>query len=288
MGCYSELIARPRLSEVEAAQQRSYVKYSTPVSVDLTTLATIDSSVDGEHAHNILIPPSCQRKRQSIITSESRGLILSFGTTGFRTWEAALHLGTFLTATSAGRGLIHGKRVIELGAGTGFLSMVCAKYLDASKVVATDCEPILISNIDSSLSLNGWNGGSGESVGKVYPSIWEWGKPLHLTTPRKPSDSGGGGGNNVSRAGKDDVPPELQSAEFDIALGADLTYDTEIIPLLVSTIDDLFTKYNTQEFIISATIRNEDTIQAFLNACGELSYFTHVLLWQYLHIHLYF
>lgn len=46
-------------------------------------------------------------------------------------------------------------------------------------------------------------------------------------------------------------------------------YDTDLIPLLLSTVTDLFEKYRIKEFIISATLRNQDTFQAFLAACGE-------------------
>lgn len=32
---------------------------------------------------------------------------------------------------------------------------------------------------------------------------------------------------------------------------------------------DLFENYHIKEFIIAATLRNEDTFRTFLNACGE-------------------
>ena len=65
----------------------SYVKYTAP------------SMIDSED-------------NRTIITSESRGLILSSGTTGFRTWEASLHLGTYLS-TPEGGCLVRGKNVVE-------------------------------------------------------------------------------------------------------------------------------------------------------------------------------
>ncbi|RJE25825.1 hypothetical protein PHISCL_01801, partial [Aspergillus sclerotialis] len=176
----------------------------------------------------------------AVITSESRGLILGSGTTGFRTWEAALHLGTFLS-TPQGKDLVRGKRVIELGAGTGFLSLFCGMDLGVKSVVATDREPALIENIEDCVKRNGVEG-------VVFPCIWEWGTPL--------GHSGSANGDNGEKAG------------FDIALGADLIYDTDLIPLLLSTVKDLFDNYRIKEFIISATLRNQDTFQSFLNACG--------------------
>jgi len=62
---------------------------------------------------------------------ERRHLISGSLTTGFRTWEAALHLGSYLLTTE-GADLIRDKSVLELGAGTGFLPILCAKHLEAT------------------------------------------------------------------------------------------------------------------------------------------------------------
>jgi hypothetical protein len=48
-----------------------------------------------------------------------------------------------------------------------------------------------------------------------------------------------------------------------------LIYDTDIIPLLLSTVRDLFENYHIEHFIIAATLRNEDTFRTFLNGCGK-------------------
>jgi hypothetical protein len=45
-------------------------------------------------------------------------------------------------------------------------------------------------------------------------------------------------------------------------------YDIDLIPLLVSTIRDLFDHCGIKEFILSATLRNLETFQSFLRACG--------------------
>ena len=101
---------------------------------------------------------------------------LSAGTTGFRTWEAALHLGSFL-ASEAGEAIVRNKRVIELGAGTGFLSLVCARYLGVRSAVVTDREPALIDNMRECVP---HNLDSGRSI-PIYPAVWEWGTPLERT-----------------------------------------------------------------------------------------------------------
>ncbi|EFW13963.1 hypothetical protein D8B26_004123 [Coccidioides posadasii str. Silveira] len=213
MACWGDLVARPKRPPLEEAQDLSYIKYSPP-----GTLGRGES--------------------QAIVTSENRGLILSSGTTGFRTWEAALHQGTYLS-TPAGRAVVSGKNIVELGAGTGLVSMYCLKYLGAKRVVATDREPALISNIEDCVVRNNLD------CSKFHSRIWEWGRPLEL-----PDDSGA------------DHP-----TTFDVALGSDLIYDADLIPVLLSTLRELFENYGLKVFLISATLRNWKTFAMFLKSC---------------------
>ncbi|KAL9049146.1 MAG: hypothetical protein Q9162_007365, partial [Coniocarpon cinnabarinum] len=61
-------------------------------------------------------------------------LVLSAsGSTGHRTWEAALHLAGWLEDGA----LVNGKRVLELGAGTALLSLLAAQK-GALSITATD------------------------------------------------------------------------------------------------------------------------------------------------------
>ncbi|KAL3472452.1 putative methyltransferase-domain-containing protein [Aspergillus californicus] len=219
------LLSTPKSSAIEQAQKLTYIKYTTPTSKP---------------------NPADESVERAIITSENRSLILSAGTTGFRTWEAALHLGTFLSTTEHGASLVANKRVLELGAGTGFLSFLVAKHLGAESVTVTDREPALIEQINDCIKKNGLE------KGNIRAGIWEWGMPLQIPS------------HTIEKLDEVDGGP----VEFDVALGADLIYDTDIIPLLVSTIQDLFANYSLKEFIIAATVRNEDTFRTFLETCG--------------------
>ncbi|KAL4961226.1 protein-lysine N-methyltransferase [Aspergillus stella-maris] len=221
METWTTLLSTPKPSSLEQAQQLTYISYTAPNPPSPTSRPSPE-------------PP------RTVITSENRSLILSSGTTGFRTWEAALHLGTYLSIEDSGRALVKGKRVLELGAGTGFLSFLCAKHCGAQNVVVTDREPALVEQIDDCIGRNEL------SREKIQAGIWEWGRPIEV--PLRDGD---------------------EKMEFDIALGADLIYDTDIIPLLISTITDLFRNYSVGEFIIAATIRNENTFQTFLDACAR-------------------
>lgn len=132
--------------------------------------------------------------------------------------------------------------MIEIGAGTGFVSMYAAKYLQPRFVLATDREGALIGNMKDCKGKNGLGG-------EFRVGAWEWGTPL------------------LYPAEDDTEGVERDGLCFDVALGADLTYDTDLLPLLFATLHDLFENYHVKEFILAATIRNQETFQAFLDAC---------------------
>lgn len=178
MDCWGNLIAQPKPTFLQQAQELSHVKYTAPLQ----------------------FPPSTSER--TVITAESRGLILSGGTTGNRTWEAALHLGSFLASTP-GETFVRDKRVIELGAGTGFLSLFCARHLGVRGVVATDREPALIKNMHDCIRFNQAETGEESESIPIFPAVWDWGTRLERT---------------------EDMTPLIveNQLRFDVALGADL------------------------------------------------------------------
>ncbi|KAH8431162.1 protein-lysine N-methyltransferase [Aspergillus melleus] len=248
ISAWATLISQPKPSStIHQAQQLTYIKYTAPWPPPSS------SSSD---------PP------RTIITSESRGLILAAGTTGFRTWEASLHLATYLSSTPAGGALVQEKRVIELGAGTGLVSMFCAKYLRPRRVVATDREPALIENMRDCAGRNCLENrpGDGEEQGQFSAAVWEWGTPLDGESMDTAAQQDGEPISN------DEKKETAATPTFDVALGADLIYDTDLIPLLISTVHDLFQNHGIKEFVIAATLRNQETFGTFLRACEENSF----------------
>ncbi|KZF24254.1 hypothetical protein L228DRAFT_266602 [Xylona heveae TC161] len=215
MSCLTEFLCSPLPSEIESAQQKAHVAYALPT------------------------PSEVAEKSQNVTLLESRSLISSSGTTGLRTWEAALRLGTFFSLPSS-RHLIEGKTVLELGAGTGFLSILCSKYLSAKHVTATDGDEGVVESIKINASLNGINDSK-----TLDSHVLRWGKPWEETI----------------------LDDNVDERQYDVAIGADITYDGSVIPFLVSTLRDLFKRFPKLQFIISATIRNETTFKGFLEAC---------------------
>ncbi|KAI8965222.1 putative methyltransferase-domain-containing protein [Daldinia sp. FL1419] len=219
MDALSTLLSCPLPSETTAAQQKSYVTYT------LSLLGNEDNAIVSTPAQITLL--------------ESRNLISASGTTGLRTWEAALHLGQFLSANPS---LVRDKKILELGSGTGYLSILCAKFLASPLAVASDGSDEVVANLPENFFLNGL-----QDSGRVRAMDVKWGHALVGT-----EDQYWNGG----------VP-------IDVVLGADITYDKSVIPALVGTLEELATMFPHVIILIAATERNRDTFKAFLDVCGE-------------------
>lgn len=175
----------------------------------------------------------------TIALLENRATIAAAGTTGIRTWEAALHLGAYLCEN---RDVVRGKRVLELGAGTGYVSILCATHLEAASCMATDGSPEVVSGLPANLDLNG------PRASIVVPRELAWG-------PSPPSDWSEHG--------------------FDTILGADITFDARDMPDLLATIrwclasDAANAGAKRKTVIIAATERNKKTFETFTRLAAE-------------------
>ncbi|KAF9769035.1 hypothetical protein IL306_013591 [Fusarium sp. DS 682] len=217
MSALSLFLANPLPSEATSAQQKSYVTYY------LSGLCEEGSE------------PSPKAPRITLL--ENQSLISGSGTTGLRTWEAALHLGSYLCQN---RHIVKDKRVLELGAGTGYLSILCANFLDAQHVIASDGSDDVINNLPDNFFLNDLQDST-----RVTPMDVKWGHALMGTE----EDKWNGG------------------RPIDVVLGADITYDKSVIAALIGTLLEVFDLHPHVEVFISATQRNEKTFQAFLDQC---------------------
>ncbi|KAK6857338.1 hypothetical protein PG995_007525 [Apiospora arundinis] len=221
MSQLSELLASPLPEELIAVQQKSYVTYS-------------QSLLSGDTG-----PEAGADPYPHVTLLESRHLISAGGTTGLRTWEAALHLGQYLCTQPT---LVQNKRVLELGAGTGYVSILCAKHLAPAQVIASDGSDDVVANLPENFYLNGLQDSRAISVMDL-----KWG---HALVGTEEAEWNGG-------------------QPIDLVLGADVTYDESVIPSLVATIDDLFDMFPRVLVIITATERNRQTFDAFINVCQK-------------------
>lgn len=242
---YTELLSRSSsaASPLDPEESRSYVTYIFP-----------SSPFNGGE---IGLP---------VTLHECRNIISGAGTTGLRTWEAALALSEYLICThlqsiykntaftptieGVGRVLRESDRVLELGAGTGLVSIVAAR-LGAPKVLATDGDSMVCEALAKNVHLSGVS----ETV-TVRKRLW---------------------GDEIE-----------MDEDFDLVVGADVvisptfylpltllreltyqTYDATVISYLIKELEQLFAKNSHIRVVISATIRNEDTFATFEEACRK-------------------
>ncbi|KAJ4422752.1 hypothetical protein N0V82_002531 [Gnomoniopsis sp. IMI 355080] len=212
-----QLVLIPQISEFELAQMKSLVTYRL----------------------SLLDPPV------QIHTHENRSLIAAGGVTGHRTWEAAFHLGQYLCIN---RHLVKGKRVLELGAGTGYNSVLCAKHLGAAHVMASDGSEEVLENLSDNFAVNGCRYNYNPSSDAVIsPKLLKWGHALMGT--EEPEWNGG--------------------RPVDLILGADITYDQNANPALASTLRELVDLYPHADIILSVADRNPETFSLFQDLCRK-------------------
>lgn len=209
MSTLARLLASPLPPEAAPAQTRCRVTYRLPL---------LARGVGGD------VP--------SITLLENRALLCAAGTTGLRTWEAALHLGQYLCLVP---GVVAGKRVLELGAGTGYLSILCAKHLLSAHAMASDGSEDVMTNLAGNLMLNRI-----QDSPRVSLEIIKWGHGAGQQSGARP---------------------------VDVVLGADITYDRSVVPALVETIAHVLGLSRGAVAYIAVTQRSEHTSGAFLDAC---------------------
>lgn len=146
-----------------------------------------------------------------------------------------MHLGQYLCAEPS---LIKNKRVLELGAGTGYLAVLCARHLGSDRVIASDGSDEVVGYLSDSFFLNGLQSSSAVSATQL-----RWGHTL--------------------------VGAEWCGDGVDTVLGADITYDASVIPALVATLDELAALFPGLSVLIAATERNRATFETFLAVCGK-------------------
>lgn len=204
-----------------------YELYCSPRILSATPLPptatdTLDYVIDG-HGNTVSI-------------TETPKIISGSGTTGLRTWEAALFLVAFMNGDPATRPDLTGKTVVELGSGTGLVSLGLLKNHTThkfEKIVLTDGDSAVVENLAATL---GQNHMADPQVVDTQ-QLW-WG-----TTD--PCDEA-----NFVRD-----PPFGH-----VVVAADVTYDSRIVALLTTTLGDLFNN-GTQVGYVAATVRNTDTIE---------------------------
>lgn len=184
----------------------------------------------------------------TIVISEFPNLLAAGSNVGLRTWEAALHLATYMHAHCD---LIREQTVIELGAGTGLISIL-SSLLGARHVLSTDGLPHVVESIEANIDRNRLLS-TLPSTSTLQTRVLDW-------------------SDNDPSSLEDALSSQDVLQEYNLILGADITYAPDVVPILAQLLSVLITDlfaHNRIEALISATVRNETTLSVFRESCTE-------------------
>ena len=175
--------------------------------------------------------------------------VISGGTTGLSSWTAGEYLACWLDGEDRAR-LVEGKRVVELGAGSGISGIFALKrWRGILEYSFTDCHGKVLHNLGHNVERNcaGW------SVVRE--------EPLEMVSEE-------GTVARVMDLNWEEFHEEVK-LEADVILGADLVFDPCLLPSLVKTLAILINRGRDCEAFLVCCVRNEETWQLFIEQLGQ-------------------
>ncbi|XP_015111438.1 protein-lysine N-methyltransferase EEF2KMT [Diachasma alloeum] len=169
-----------------------------------------------------------------LIIQESRSLI-SEGTTGLCSWQAALALGEWCVLH---KDFLKTKKILELGSGVGLTGLTVLSRCSPEKFIFSDCHPSVLTLLRA-------------NVHRHSPKI----NPPHeiIDLPWENIDENLG-----------------NRLDVDLVIAADVIYDKSLFPSLINGLKILISSGHCFG-VIAMTVRNEETISEFfqqLNSGG--------------------
>ncbi|XP_077591520.1 protein-lysine N-methyltransferase EEF2KMT isoform X2 [Stigmatopora nigra] len=174
---------------------------------------------------------------ESVSLLESVALI-SKGTTGLVTWEAALYLTEWALDHPK---MFTGRRVLELGSGAGLTGIAVCCSCAPSSYVFSDCHPSVLRRLRDNLNLNGLDDANAAGV-EITVEELDW----------------------------TDVNEEcVRDIGADVLVAADVVYDPEVVAVLVQLLSKFLHRGAPLEVLICSTVRNPQTYADFKHKLGR-------------------
>uniref|UniRef100_A0A663LRF1 FAM86 N-terminal domain-containing protein n=1 Tax=Athene cunicularia TaxID=194338 RepID=A0A663LRF1_ATHCN len=213
------------------------------------TLADILNEEESTHCYKTYLLP-----RGECVTLSENVAIISGGTTGLVTWDAAVHLAEWAMDTSE---VFTNRTVLELGSGIGFTGIAICKTCNPKTYIFSDYHPCVLKQLTENIHLNGF---------VLEPEA----------TQRTPAESQGQEAEAANYQNPKLIVAELDwgsvtekqllDLQPDVIIAADVVYDPEIILALVGMLQKLSAfraDRKVPEVYIAFTIRNPDTYHLF-------------------------
>ncbi|NXW63228.1 EF2KT methyltransferase, partial [Eurystomus gularis] len=133
------------LTELIKKHERSAAE---PLDALYDALAAVLKEEDSTRCYKSYLLPT----GESVTLSESMAMV-SGGTTGLVTWDAALHLAEWAMGNSA---VFSSRTVLELGSGIGFTGIAICKTCRPRRYIFSDCHPHVLNQLRENIHLNGF------------------------------------------------------------------------------------------------------------------------------------
>ncbi|XP_003124667.3 protein-lysine N-methyltransferase EEF2KMT [Sus scrofa] len=246
--------ARSFLSELIRKHEAVHTE---PLDELYEALAKVLTAEESTRCHRSYLLPS----GDAVTLAESLAII-SHGTTGLVTWNAALYLAEWALEHPAA--FAH-RTVLELGSGAGLTGLAICKTCRPRAFVFSDCHSLVLEQLRGNILLNGFS---------LEPSVSTPSEPPGHDTPQAESPR-----VTVARLDWDVVTvPQLAALQPDIVIAADVLYCPETLLSLVGVLQKLSACRKDQrapDAYVAFTVRNPETYQLFITELDQAG-----ILWE--------
>ncbi|KAM5227262.1 protein-lysine N-methyltransferase EEF2KMT isoform 3-T3 [Ctenodactylus gundi] len=198
-----------------------------------------------ESSDPALLRDILQKPSGAPITLHESTAIVSHGTTGLVTWDAALYLAEWAIENPA---IFSHRTVLELGSGAGLTGLAICKTCHPRAYVFSDCHSHVLKQLRSNVLLNGLSLEPGATSDPKSPMVTVAQLDWDVATV-----------------------PQLSTFQPDVVIAADVLYCPEVTVSLVRVLQRLRTCHgdHTPDVYVAFTVRNPDTCQLFTTELGQ-------------------
>ncbi|XP_056870422.1 protein-lysine N-methyltransferase EEF2KMT [Takifugu flavidus] len=176
--------------------------------------------------------------------------LISVGTTGLVTWEAALYLAEWALDHQE---IFTNRTVLELGSGLGLTGITVCRYCRPSRYIFSDCHPGVLQRLRTNIKLNGL---MEETPSLVSVEELDW---MAVTEE------------------------QIKQIEADVIIAADVVYDPDVVPSLMKLLSNLL-RCSAPQVIICSAVRKQETYGGFKQQLEKAGIQHHVITGAVRHV----
>ncbi|RZF34483.1 hypothetical protein LSTR_LSTR011725 [Laodelphax striatellus] len=190
------------------------------------------------------------------ITLSEKTSIISDGTTGLCSWQGARALTNWLWENKS---FIKGKNILELGSGIGLAGLSLLSFCDPSNFYFSDCHSEVLKQLLTNVKLNLERcEDAGQDCGSAMiedSNLIFW-KTMHRGIDVR-----------ILNLPWESVVDDKPNIRPDVIMASDVVYDSSLFGSLIDTLV-YFLKQGTYCAIFVCTVRNETTLESFIELAG--------------------